>query len=143
MKIFISGVMQGSKKGPGMQEQGYRQVIADSIRTLHPNAEIYDPFTAFPDDGEYDDQRAKQTLFTAAEEAASADILIAYLPEASMGSALEMIRAHDNRKIIISISTMETNWFIRAVSWKIFISLDAFCEWIRQTHLAELMTRYD
>jgi len=124
-----------------MREQGYRQVIADAIKTIHPKAEIYDPFTAFPDDGEYDDQRAKQTLFVAAEEAASADFVIAYLPEASMGTALEMIRAYDNGKIIISISTLEKNWFIRAVSSKIFISLDDFCEWIHRTQLAELMTR--
>jgi len=139
MKIFISGVMQGSKTGPGMQGQGYRQVIADSIRTLHPKAEIFDPFTAFPDDVIYDDQTVKQTLFTAAEEAASADILIAYLPEASMGSALEMIRAYDNGKIILSISPLEENWFVRSVSSRVFSTMDQFCEWIRQTHLTELI----
>ncbi len=140
MKIFISGVMQGSKKGHGMQEQGYRQVIADAVKTLNPKAEIFDPFTAFPDAGEYDDQRVKQTLFAAAEEAASADILIAYLPEASMGSALEMIRAYDNGKIIISISTLEKNWFIRSVSSKIFITLDDFCAWVQRAHLEKMMT---
>ena len=139
MKIFISGVMQGSKTGPGMQAQGYRQVISNYIRSLHPKAEIYDPFNAFPDDVVYDDQRVKQTLFTAAEEAASSDILIAYLPEASMGSALEMLRAYDNGKFIISISPLEENWFIRSVSSKIFNTVNEFCEWVCQTHLAEFI----
>jgi hypothetical protein len=139
MKIFISGVMQGSTKGQGIQEQGYRQVIADAIKIRHPNAEIYDPFPLFPGSVEYDDQRAKQTLFAIADEAASADIVIAYLPEASMGTALEMIRAYDNGKTIISISTLEKNWFIRAVSAKIFPSLDDFYAWIGQTQLVELL----
>ena len=139
MKIYISGVMQGSKKGQGIQEQGYRQVIINAVKTRHPNAEIYDPFSVFPDSVEFDDQRAKQVLFEMADEAASADIVIAYLPEASMGTALEMIRAYDNGKLIISISTLEKNWFIGAVSAKIFISLDDFCTWVHQTFLPELI----
>jgi hypothetical protein len=139
MKIFISGVMQGSKKGKGIQGQGYRQVINDAIKIRHPDAEIYDPFSVFPDSVEYDDQRAKQVLFLIADEAASADIVIAYLPEASMGTALEMIRAYDNGKTIISISSMEKNWFVHAVSAKIFPSLDDFCAWIHKTHLGELV----
>jgi hypothetical protein len=138
MKIYISGVMQGSKK-EGIQGQGYRQVISNAVKIRHPNAEIYDPFSVFPDSVEYDDQRSKQALFAMADEAASADIVIAYLPEASMGTALEMIRAYDNGKTIISISTLGKNWFIRAVSAKIFLSLGDFCAWIHQTHLAELV----
>ena len=139
MKIFISGVMQGSKKGQGIQGQGYRQIISDAVKIRHPDAEICDPFSLFPDSVEYDDQRSKQVLFEMADAAASADVEIAYLPEASMGTALEMIRAYDNGKTIISISTLEKNWFIRAVSTKIFLSLDDFCAWIHQTNLAELI----
>lgn len=138
MKIFISGVMQGSKKGKGIQDQGYRQIISDAVKILHPQVEIYDPFSVFPDSVEFDDQRAKHTLFTVAEVAASADILIAYLPEASMGSALEMMRAYDHGKTIISITPLEKNWFILAVSAKIFFSLDDFCAWVQQTNLAKL-----
>ena len=70
MKIYLSGVMQGSIKGKGIQEQGYRQVISNAIKVLHPNTEIYDPFSIFPNSVEFDDQRAKQTLFAMAEEAA-------------------------------------------------------------------------
>jgi hypothetical protein len=139
MKIFIAGVMQGSMTGHGIQGQGYRQVISEGIKIRHPHAEIVDPFSLFPDSPEYGDQRAKQVLFTMADEAASADILLAYLPEASMGTALEMIRAYDNGKTIISITTLEKNWFIRAVSTKILLSLEDFCAWIDQTDLADLI----
>ena len=133
--------MQGSIKGQGIQGQGYRKIITDAIKVRNPNAEIYDPFSVFPNSVEFDDQRAKKTLFAMAEEAGSADIIIAYLPEASMGTALEMIRAYDNGKTIISISTLEKNWFIRAVSAKLFTSLEDFCDWIHQTHLAEMITK--
>ena len=130
MKIYVAGIMQGSKKGQGIQGQGYRQVISDAVKIRHPKAEIVDPFSLFPDSVEYDDQRSKQVLFAIADEAASADIVIAYLPEASMGTALEMIRTYDNGKTIISISSMIKKWFIRAVSAKIFLSLDDFSAWI-------------
>jgi hypothetical protein len=131
--------MQGSIKGQGIVGQDYRRLVRDSIKTHHPDAEIVDPFSLFPDSVEYDDHRAKQTLFEMAAEAGASDILIAYLPQASMGTALEMIRAYDNGKVIISISPMEKNWLIRAVSAKILPSLDEFCTWAGQTDLAELI----
>lgn len=139
MKIFIAGIMQGSIKDKGIQEQDYRKIIRDTVKIHHPDAEIIDPFSLFPDSVEYDDQRSKQVLFAMAEEAESSDIVIAYLPEASMGTALEMIRAYDHGKTVISISPMEKNWFIRAVSSKIFPSLDDFCVWVQQTQLKELL----
>jgi hypothetical protein len=142
MKIFISGVMQGSLKGQGIQGQGYRQVIGEAVKIHHPDAAIYDPFSIFPDSVTFDDKRAKQALFEMAEAAGSSDILIAYLPEASMGTALEMTRAYDNGKTIISITTLEKNWFIRAVSAKIFITLEDFCTWIGQNPLDELISGF-
>ena len=139
MKIFIAGIMQGSTQGEDIQTQDYRQIIRDSLRIRHSEAEIVDPFSLFPDSVTYDDQRAKEVLFEMAAEAGSSDILIAYLPTASMGTALEMIRAYDQGKPIISISPMEKNWVIRAFSVKIFPTLDEFCDWARQTDLAELI----
>jgi hypothetical protein len=137
MKIYLSGVMQGSIKGHGIQKQGYRQIITDAIRRLHPDAEIFDPFAAFPNSVEFDDARAKEVLFFMADEAASADIVIAYLPEASMGTGLEMIRAYDNGKVVISITSLEKNWFIKSVSKIVFSSLDDFCSWVQKTDLME------
>ena len=139
MKIYIAGIMQGSTKGKGIQEQDYRQRIREAIKVQHPKAKIVDPILLFPDSVSYDAPRAKQVLFKLAEEAASADVLIAYLPAASMGTALEMIRAYDNGKLIISISPMAENWFIRAFSKKVFPRLDDFCSWVEQTNFAELI----
>jgi hypothetical protein len=139
MKIYLSGVMQGSIKGHGIQAQGYRQLITDAVKKRNPNSDIYDPFSLFPDSVSYDEERSRQVLFEMADAAAASDVLIAYLPEASMGTALEMTRAHDNGKTIITISTLEKNWFIGAVSAKVFRSLDEFFEWVEQAHLTELI----
>lgn len=138
MKIFIAGIMQGSTKGHGILTQDYRKIIRDVVITYLPDAKIVDPFSLFPDSVSFDDQRANQVLFQMAAEAGSSDVVIAYLPQASMGTALEMMRAFDNGKIVISISPMEKNWFIRALSAKVFPTIDDFCAWAHQTQLAEL-----
>ena len=137
MKIYIAGIMQGSNQGHGIQDQDYRQIIRQAIQTTHPEAEILDPFSLFPDSVTYGPARARQVLFELADAAGASDILIAYLPRASMGTALEMTRAYDNGKTIISISPMQENWVIRALSAKIFSTLEEFCDWVRQTDLAD------
>jgi len=131
MRVFIAGIMQGSKKGKGIVSQDYRQIIREVIHEKYPSAEVVDPFSLFPDSPEYDDERARQALLTMAEEAGNADILIAYLPVASMGTAIEMIRAYDNGKTVISISPMAENWVVRALSQRVFSTLDGFIEWVR------------
>ncbi|MBS1248880.1 MAG: hypothetical protein MAG431_00447 [Chloroflexi bacterium] len=138
MKIFIAGVMQGSIKGHGIQGQDYRERIREAVKINHPDAKIVDPFSLFPDSVDYNDQRAKQVLFEMAAEAGASDMVISYLPEASLGTALEMIRAYDNGKTIFTISPMEKNWVIRALSTKLFPSLDEFCDWVSQNHLSEI-----
>lgn len=139
MKVFIAGIMQGSKKGEGIQAQDYRQRIRNAVTANHPEVKFVDPFNLFPDSVSYDDQRAKEVLFAMAEEAGSADLLIAYLPEASMGTALEMIRAYDNGKPILSITPMEKNWVINSISTKIFPSLDKFYNWVSKNDLSQLL----
>jgi hypothetical protein len=139
MKVFIAGIMQGSKKGKGIHEQDYRRTIRDAILARYPEAEVVDPFSLFPDSVDYDDGRAKEVLFAMAAEAGSSDILIAYLPSASMGTALEMISAHEAGKLVISITPMEKNWFILAYSAETLPSLDAFYDWMARVDLEELI----
>lgn len=139
MKIYISGVMQGSIKGDGIQRQGYRQIITDAIMALDPEIDIYDPCKAFPDSSTFNDDRAKEVLFSMGDEAASSDIVIAYLPEASMGTALEMIRAYDMGKMVITITSLEKNWFIKSFSSRIFLSLEDFISWFEKTDLFNLV----
>ncbi len=139
MKIYIAGIMQGSRQDHDIQGQDYRQLIREAVQVHHPEAEFYDPFSRFPDSVTFDERRANEALFEMADAAGSADMVIAYLPQASMGTALEMIRAYDNGKTVISISPMAKNWLIRAVSARIFPSLDEFCTWARHVPLTKLI----
>lgn len=135
MNIFISGVMQGSIKGAGIQEQSYRQRITEIVQNHHPDVEIVDPFMLFPDSVSFDDEKAKETLFTLVDIAANADMIVAYLPEASMGTAMEMLRAYDKSKPIVTITPMDKNWFILTMSNKIFPSFGEFKNWVQITDL--------
>jgi nucleoside 2-deoxyribosyltransferase len=84
---------------------------------------------------DYDDDKAKEVLFSMAKKAAEADLVIAYLPNASMGTALEMIRAYDSGKPVFTISPMSANWFIIAVSTRIFSTLDEFIQWVSENKI--------
>ena len=141
MKIFLSGVMQGSIQGKGIQGQGYRQMIGEAITSRHPEAEVIDPYQMFPDSVDYDMSRARDVLFSMGEAAADADIVIAYLPTASMGSAFEMLRAHDNGTAVITISPMRENWFIHSVSDKFFLSMEEFLAWLDEVDLEEMVNQ--
>jgi len=138
LKVFIAGVMQGSIQGKGIIEQDYRQTIRGAVLTGHPDAEVIDPISMHPHSVEYDDAQAEQVLFEMADLAAGADLIIAYLPTASMGSAGEMLRAYDNGKPIITISPMDRNWFILALSTMIFPTLEDFCTCVRDIDLEDL-----
>ncbi len=139
MRVFIGGVIQGSKRENELNDQGYRQAIREAIESRHPGAEILDPVTLFPDSVTYDGDRARQVLFDMAEEAATMDVVVAYLPQASMGTALEMIRAYDAGTPVVSISPMKYNWFIRSLSRCVFPTLEAFVAWVAQGGLETIV----
>jgi len=141
MRLFISGVMQGSEQEKGIGDQRYRRAITRLVKARHPDVEIVDPQALFPDSMDYDDDRARQVFFDMVEAAVRADVLIAYLPEASMGTALEMARAYDAGTPVISISPMTENWFIRFLSRRVFSTLEAFGDWVEAGGLEEIVTR--
>jgi hypothetical protein len=138
VRVFISGVIQGSKQDKDINDQGYRQAIRRMVKARHPDAEIVDPMALFPDSAEYTDDRARQVLFDMADEAASADVVVAYLSGASMGTALEMVRAYDAGTPVVSISPMTYNWFIRFLSRCVFSTLEAFADWVAEGGLETL-----
>jgi hypothetical protein len=140
VRVFISGVMQGSRQDKDIEDQGYRRAITRTVRAQHPAAEIVDPQALFPDSPAYDDERARQVFFDLVEAAAGADVVIAYLPEASMGTAMEMVRAYDAGTPVVSISPMGTNWFIRFLSRRVFPTLEALGEWVEEGGLEALVS---
>jgi molybdopterin converting factor small subunit len=125
-RIFIAGVMQGSRRENGMSEQDYRREIGAWLEAHLPNVEIVDPFTLHPNSLSYGDDDARQTLIGLAQEAGRADALIAYVPEASMGTALEMWVAYQNRRPVFTISPLTYNWVVKGLSTCVFANIDEF-----------------
>jgi hypothetical protein len=139
MRVFIGGVMQGSRQDNEINNQNYRQIIRQAILEKHTHADVVDPFSLFPDSVGYGDERAKQVLLAMADEAGQSDLVISYLPEASMGTALEMIRAYDNGKPVITISPMAENWVIRSLSQRVFSTMETFLDWLQQEGLDSIL----
>ncbi len=130
MRVFIGGVMQGSRYGGGMGDQSYRLRIGEAVRARWPEAEIIDPLLLHPNSVTYDDDAARDTLFAMAELAGHSDVLIVYLPEASMGTALEMYMAYQHGIPVLAITAMTENWVVRAMARRIFADMTAFLEFV-------------
>ncbi len=139
MRVFIGGIMQGSRRDDLIHGQDYRQAITESVLAHHPWAEIIDPNEIHPNGVDYDTETARATLFDMLECAAAADVTVAYLPQASMGTALEMWQAHQAGKPVVTISPMSANWVVRFVSDVILPDLPAFEAWVARGELKALL----
>lgn len=126
MRVFIAGIMQGSLPGVEVHGQDYRGAIREIILARHPEAEIIDPWELHPQSPSYDDERGKRTFLELIEETGRADIVVAYLSEASMGTALEMWRAYEKGLPIITISPLAENWVVKFLSTRVFPTWEDF-----------------
>ena len=126
MRVFIGGVMQGSIQGKGIVSQDYRRRIAAALQARWPELEVIDPFALHPNSVEYDDAGAKETLFGMLDHAAASDLVIVYLPTASMGTALEMYVAHRAGVPVVTISPLAENWVVRALSQRVYPDIECF-----------------
>jgi hypothetical protein len=130
MRFFIAGVMQGSSDGSRIADQGYRQSIAQALLARWPDTEVVDPFSLHPNSLEYDDAAARETLFAMIQLAVNSDLVIAYVPEASMGTALEMYAAYQAGVPVVTISPMTHNWVVRSLSRRVFADLEGFIAFV-------------
>jgi nucleoside 2-deoxyribosyltransferase len=115
LRFFVAGVIQGSLSD-GMHDQDYRARIADIIKRHFPDATIVDPIALHPASLAYTDAEAKATFFAMIEEAKQADVVIAYVPTCSMGTAVEIWEARRAGKCVITISPLDKNWVVRHLS---------------------------
>jgi len=142
LRFFVAGIMQGSHADMSIHDQSYRQAIRSAIRACFAEAEIVDPLELHPDAGlSYGPRQAKQAMLDLAEEAARADVLIAYVPQASMGTAVEMWQAYQAGKPILTISPLAENWVVKFLSTRLFPSLEAFEAFVKEGELERLLER--
>jgi hypothetical protein len=141
VRLFVAGIMQGSKREMAVHGQDYRDEIAAVVRRHHPEIEIVDPAKIHPNSVDYTRERAVATFLDSLDRAAAADLLVAYLPEASMGTALEIWRAHQAGKPVFVISPMASNWMLWATATRIFPDIDAFAAFLASGHLVSYLGR--
>ena len=138
MQVFICGIIQGSNRGLDVHEQTYRDRIRQIIQSHIPEAKIYCPVSLHPQSPTYDDEKAFQVLEESVEAAKASDLLIAYLPQASMGSAIEMWEARRAGVKIVTITKLRSNWVIRYASDIILDDLDQLEQFVRNGGLNRL-----
>jgi len=132
MRIFIAGIMQGSRLDNGVDDQGYRQRIASAIRARMPDADIIDPWALHPDSPAYADDLAGPVFMSLNDAAATADVLVAFVPQASMGTAIEMWQAFKAGARVLTISPLTENWVVKFLSDRVFATLDEFEQFTAQ-----------
>ncbi len=130
MKVFIAGIMQGSRLDKDVEDQGYRECIASAVRARVPDADILDPWALHPDSPTYDFERGKQIYLSLNDAAAQAEVLVAYVPQASMGTAIEMWQAFQAGARIYTISPLTENWVVKFLSDRVFATLDEFIQFV-------------
>ncbi len=115
-QVFICGIIQGSHKGIDVHGQDYRDRIRALVERYMPAANVYCPVSLHPESPGYGDERAFEVFEESVEAAAASDLLIAYLPEASMGSAIEMWEARRAGVKVVSVTPLKENWVVRYAS---------------------------
>jgi hypothetical protein len=143
VRFFIAGIMQGSRRDDDICDQDYRSLIRDAISRQYPEAEVVCPMELYPDSVGYAYEEGQATFLDLARRAAEADVLVAYLPEASMGTAVEMWQAHGAGAHILTISPMADNWVIKFLSDQVFATMQEFEQFIASDGLAEMHTASD
>lgn len=139
MKVFIAGVMQGNRKDDKIYSQDYRSIITQKLLSIEKETDVIDPDKTDPDRLSYTHGQAAEMFFRYSNMAGKVDLLISYIPEASMGSAVEMWEAWKKEVPIVTISSMKLNWVVKLLSDKIYISMEEFLEQFDRKEFEKLM----
>ncbi len=137
--VFLAGIIQGSIPEARIHQQDWREPIRAAFERHCPSAEVYCHYEAHPNSIEYDLPEIIETLEEGNRRAAEADVVVCWLPEASMGTAVEMYRAHVTGAVVIAITPMAANWVIRAYGDRIFADLDEFERFLANGELAAIL----
>jgi nucleoside 2-deoxyribosyltransferase len=138
MRVFLAGIMQGSNAHDGVHAQDYRAALASVLIAHVPGVEVFDPWAVYPDSPSYPDDQVRTVLVANVQEAASCDLVIAYLPQASMGTALEMWEAWRAGVPVIAITPLAANWVVRTCAVRRYDTLVDFMAAVEAGDLARL-----
>jgi len=81
---------------------------------------------ALTDAGNVLSAQQRQAFFSLVETAASIDLLVAYLPQASLGTAIEMWEAYHHGRVVVAITPLRENWVVNLLARAVLPSIEAF-----------------
>jgi len=126
MRFFLAGIMQGSHAEALLHDQEYRTRITRLLQAHFPQADVYDPRAEHAGSLGYDDPTGRSVFFHHNYRCREIDVLLAFVPEASMGTAIEMWEAHQHGAAVIAISPLKHNWAVKFLSHALYASLSEF-----------------
>jgi hypothetical protein len=126
MRLFLAGIMQGSHAAKRLHDQDYRAHLKALLAAHLPELDLYDPLSDHNNSLEYGPQRGREVFFHHNRMCRAVDVLLAFVPEASMGTAIEMWEAHQHGAAVISISPLKHNWAVRFLSHARYDDLEQF-----------------
>jgi hypothetical protein len=126
VRFFLAGIMQGSLTEAVLHDQRYRQRIKELLEAHFPEAEVYDPLANHSDSIRYDEATGRRVFFRHNAMCREVDVLLAFVPEASMGTAIEMWEAYQHGAAVITISPMVHNWAVRFLSHALYPDIEQF-----------------
>ncbi len=139
MRVFIAGVMQADRTDRFIEAQDYRGEISRALRQRLPDVQILDPFALHPNSVDYDDVQARATFLSLTKMAGTADLLIAYLPKLSMGTAMEMWEAHQAQTYIVAVTPFVHHWAVRFTANEVLPDLDTLLTHIENGRIPQLL----
>ena len=140
--FFIAGIMQGSFHEMALHDQSYRTELTRRLGEHFPDSRVYDPLAHHVNSVDYDDTQGRETFLMHNRMCGSeVDVLIAFVPEASMGTAIEMWEAWKNNAVVITISPMQVNWAVRFLSHAIYPDLPTFFDALESGEIAKLVVK--
>lgn len=127
LSFFIAGIMQGSFHEMALHDQSYRTELTGLLERHFPGCRVYDPFARHSNSVAYDDAKGRETFLMHNRMCGSeVDVLIAFVPEASMGTAIEMWEAYKNGAVVLTIGPLKVNWAVKFLSDAVYHDLSAF-----------------
>ena len=138
-RVFIAGIMQGSRADHLIGDQDYRSRITAALEKSCPGVQVSDPFALHPESVNYGMDQVRETFESLTSLAGQADVVIAYLPTASMGTAIEMWTAYNANKYIIAVTELRHNWVVKITADEIVPDMDALLELLESGRLADIL----
>ena len=126
MRVFQAGIMQGSHRGAILHAQDYRGHLKQLVLRHLPQSEVYDPLADHSDSVNYDEETGRSVFYRHNRMCGEVDVVLAFVPEASMGTAIEMWEAYRNGRAVIAISPLEHNWSVKYCSHAVYPDVRSF-----------------